>query len=110
MPNVNERLRALAALLPRPSVDREVDAELAFHVEMMTAQLVQAGLTPADARAEAIRRFGDMRSVTMQCEHLGRQRDRRRTRAEYLAELWSDMSFAMRQLSRARGFTVSAAL
>ena len=86
MPGMNRRLRQLASLLRRPSVSEEVDAELAFHVEMTTALLMEKGMQPDDARREAIQRFGDLRNVTAQCEQFGRQRDRRRTRAEYFAE------------------------
>ena len=49
------RIRALAA--PR-TVDRQLDEELAFHVEMETLKLIASGQTPADARALARARFG----------------------------------------------------
>ena len=49
------RIRALAA---RRTVDRELDEELAFHLEMETRKLIASGQTPADARALARARFG----------------------------------------------------
>ncbi|HYC32154.1 MAG TPA: ABC transporter permease, partial [Gemmatimonadales bacterium] len=40
-------------------VERDVDAELAFHIEMRVRRLVEGGMEPAAARAEALRKFGD---------------------------------------------------
>jgi putative ABC transport system permease protein len=51
----------------RDSVDREVDAELEFHVEMRTRALVERGLDPATARQIAIGRFGDLQRVNTTC-------------------------------------------
>jgi hypothetical protein len=41
------------------SVDRDVDSELGFHFEERIADLTARGRTPAEARAEAEREFGD---------------------------------------------------
>src|SRR5215471_1060364 len=51
------KLRARALLAPR-RVERELDEELAFHIERETQKLVAGGLTAADARAAARKRFG----------------------------------------------------
>jgi hypothetical protein len=97
------------SFLRRPRVEEEVDAELAFHVDMVVQTLIDRGMTPGDARAEAVRRFGDLAVVGAECRRLGRQRDRLRSRAEYLAEMRQDFAFALRQLGRARGFAATAA-
>ena len=47
----------------RGRVEDEVDAELAFHVEMRAREYEARGMTAADAREAAIRRFGDMHRV-----------------------------------------------
>ncbi len=96
------------SFLKRPRVDEEVDAELAFHVDMTMQMLIGGGLTPVEARAEAVRRFGDMAVVAAECRRYGRQRDQSRARAEYLGELRQDVAFAWRQLGRARGFAATA--
>ena len=44
----------------KPPVDREVEEELAHHVEMRVRELVAEGWTEEDARTEAYRRFGDL--------------------------------------------------
>jgi len=49
------RIRALAA--PR-TVDRELDEELAFHLEMETRKQIASGLSPEDARVRARALFG----------------------------------------------------
>src|SRR6185503_20752305 len=100
--------RSAWSFLKRPRVEEEVDAELAFHVEMTIQMLVADGMTPADARAEAVRRFGDMAVVGAECRRFGRQRDRGRSRAEYLSEVRQDVVLTLRQLRRARGFAATA--
>jgi hypothetical protein len=92
----------------RTSVQEEVDAELAFHLEMTTRELMETGMTRSQARAEAERRFGDARAVNDECRRYGGERDRKRRRAEYLDELRQDVSFALRQLAKARTFSIVA--
>ena len=101
------RRRAWSLFQPA-RIEEEVDAELAFHVEMTMQMLAVEGMSPEAARAEAVRRFGDMAVVAAECRRFGRQRDRSRSRAEYLAELRQDLAFAVRHLGRARGFTTTA--
>jgi predicted permease len=58
------RLRALAA--PR-RVERELDEELAFHIERETQKHLANGLSPAEARTRALTRFGSVPLVADQC-------------------------------------------
>jgi predicted permease len=102
--------RSAWSFLTRPRIEEEVDTELAFHVDMVIQTLIAGGMTPNDARAEAIRRFGDIAVVAAECRRYGRQRDRNRSRAEYLAELRQDFAFTLRQLRRARGFAATATI
>src|SRR5512145_809554 len=57
----------------RDRVEDEVDAELAFHVEMRSREYEARGMTAADAREAAIRRFGNIHRVNATCRSLGRQ-------------------------------------
>ncbi len=100
--------KRLRSRIWRGSVDDEVDAELAFHVEMRARELVARGMTPEDARATAIRRFGDINRVNATCRREGRRRDRDMRRTEYLSEFAQDATFASRQLLRNPGFTLVA--
>ena len=51
------KLRA-RAVLRRNRVERELEEELAFHVEREARKLIDEGMTPAEARAGARARFG----------------------------------------------------
>ena len=94
----------------RTSVEDEVESELAFHLEMTTRELMEQGMNPTNARTEAERRFGDKLTIDAECRRYGAERDRRAVRAEYREELRQDATFAVRQLVRARGFTIVAVL
>jgi putative ABC transport system permease protein len=94
----------------RAPVDEEVERELAFHLEMTARALIESGMSPARARAEAERRFGNVEAVKAESVRYGNERDARERRAELLSELRGDVAFAIRQLGRARGFTAVAIL
>jgi putative ABC transport system permease protein len=94
----------------RDGVDREVDSELEFHLEMRTRALIEKGMDPVTARQAALRRFGDIRRVNTTCRRIGRLRDREMARTQYLSELRQDVVFALRQLVRTPGFTAVAIL
>ncbi len=102
--------RQLRSLIWRDSVADEVDAELDFHLEMVTRELTERGMAPEEARAEALRRFGDLAAVSASCRRIGLDRERAERRTEYLAELRQDAGHALRQLRRAPGFTAVALL
>jgi hypothetical protein len=70
------RIRALAA--PR-TVDRELDEELAFHLEMETRKLIASGQTPAGARALARARFGPASAADACRDAQGHRIHRQRT-------------------------------
>jgi predicted permease len=97
-------------LIWRDSVADEVDAELGFHLEMVAHELTEKGLSAEDARAEALRRFGDLAAVSASCRKIGLERERAERRTEYLDELRQDTVHAVRQLRRAPAFTGIALL
>jgi putative ABC transport system permease protein len=94
----------------KPSIPEEVDGEFAFHLEMRTREYVTRGLSPDAARAEALRKFGDVRAANAACRRIGRERDRHMRRREYLSELRQDLVFGLRQLWKNPGFTIVAIL
>ncbi|HEX8362329.1 MAG TPA: ABC transporter permease [Longimicrobium sp.] len=50
--------RRLRALFQKDAVERELDEELAFHLEMATRNHLRAGMSPAEARRQAKLEFG----------------------------------------------------
>src|SRR5689334_4339980 len=88
----------------RANVERDVDDEMRFHFEMREREYIAAGLSPAEAHAETVRRFGDVESVRESCYHIGHQRERRMRLGDLLGSVRSDVVFAFRQLVRNRGF------
>ncbi|MDQ6828268.1 MAG: permease prefix domain 1-containing protein, partial [Gemmatimonadota bacterium] len=86
-------------------VERDVDTEFAFHIEMRTQKLTAAGLDPAEARAQAERMFGDMGAVRAECLDIDHQRERAVQRANFLEELKQDAGYALRSLRNNPGFT-----
>jgi putative ABC transport system permease protein len=81
-------------------IEAIVDEELRFHVEMRTAELVRLGHSEADARAEALRRFGDMAATRAACLDSDRRRHRSHRRRELLHAIGSDALFALRRMRR----------
>jgi predicted permease len=93
------RIRAMVA---RRRVERELDDELAFHIERETQQHIAAGLSPADARTRARARFGPVPLAADRC------RDARGT--GLVDDLTRDIPYALRTLRRAplAAFTIVA--
>jgi predicted permease len=59
--------RRLRALVHRSAVERELDDELAFHVECEMRKLVDRGIDPIEARRQAMARFGSRAAVADDC-------------------------------------------
>src|SRR5688500_4667173 len=106
----HERIRGPRLPERGPSVPEEVEEELDFHLAMRVRELVAEGMSEAEARAEAVRRFGDLSGVKAECRRLGAERESGRRRGELLSELRQDLVFGVRQLRRAPGFTAVATL
>src|SRR5881394_1163328 len=91
--------------LDRARLRREVDDEIAFHLETRVQRLVQTGLSPDDARREALRQFGDVRSVRESCVLLDERRERAMSRANLASEVRQDLTHTLRSLRRSPAFT-----
>ena len=93
--------RRLRALFRSRQQERDLRDEIAFHLEMRTTQLRDAGA--ANAHADARRRFGS----------IGRIQDEMRdawTVAPVLSSIAQDLRFAVRTLWRSRGFAAVVVL
>ncbi len=90
--------------------EADVDDELRFHLEEKTSQLMQQGLSRAEARAEAVRQFGDLKEFRRMCRQQRVQRENRMDRREYFAGWMQDLRYAARRLKSDVGFTAVAVL
>lgn len=69
-------MRSLADFLPTPDprpvleIDDEIREELDFHIAMRTQDNVAAGMTPDEARHDALRRFGDFERIRRACRRI----------------------------------------
>jgi putative ABC transport system permease protein len=89
-------------------VEREVDEEFRFHLAMKTETLVSKGMSSEEARATALRSFGNAealrRAATRDLTGV-RFKERRRSRASWLVR---DLREGLRHLSRRPGFSLLA--
>jgi predicted permease len=86
-------------------ISREVDEELAFHLEMRIQRLMAAGMPRDAAHAEALRQFGEIDPVRESMVTLDEQRERAMRRVNMMSELQQDIVYALRTLKRNIGFT-----
>jgi hypothetical protein len=55
---LRELFHRLRASLRRRKTEREMDAEMRFHLEMETAENIRRGMNEEEARRAALRSFG----------------------------------------------------
>jgi putative ABC transport system permease protein len=97
--NLRDLFLRIRALVAPHRVERELDEELAFHIERETHKQIAAGLSPVDARTRALARFGPVPLAADQC------RDARGT--GLVDDLARDIQYAFRTFRRARLATLT---
>jgi predicted permease len=92
----------LSNLFFRARMEQEIDAELRSHIEMRTADNIAAGMPPAEARRDAVLRFGNPTAT--------KERVAAMDAAFFLTSIYADVKFSLRHLRKNPGFTVAAVL
>jgi predicted permease len=95
-------MRWYQRLFRRARTERQLDAELRFHLEQQIADYVATGLSPEEARRRARREFGALDQVKEECRDVGA--------ARFVESVIQDIRFGLRQLRRNPGFTVVAVI
>ena len=57
----------------RKQIACEVEEELQFHIDMLERKYTQTGMSPAEAKAAASRRFGNLGRVKQECVNITRR-------------------------------------
>jgi predicted permease len=86
-------------------VRRDLDDEIAFHLASRTEELIAAGLTPAAAREQAEREYGDVRASYHELYTVDRRRLDRARKEEIMTSILEDLRYAARGLARRPGLT-----
>src|SRR6202453_2227847 len=92
----------IANLFSRSRMEQEIEDELHAHIEMRMEANQAAGMSPEDARRDALLRFGN--PTVMKEGAAGEDA------ALGLDSIWADLRFALRQLGRSPGFAWTSIL
>lgn len=97
------RLRtSLCALIQPRRFSREIDDEIAFHLDSRTQDLIRSGLAPREAARQARIEFGS------QAAHADSMR--RAFGVEWITSIGTDVAYAIRLLRRSPSFTAITVL
>src|SRR5438128_1913136 len=88
----------LESLFKRQRLERELDTELRYHLDMLVEQNVRKGMSPGAARREALRVFGPLEAIKDD------------VRDNWLSRLFEtaaqDVRYGVRSLRRNKGFAL----
>lgn len=83
----------------RQDPERDVDDELRTHLELRIADLQQLGLTPPEARRQALEEFGDLETTRAGLYEIERRVSQQRARFLWIDAMRADLRYAVRGLT-----------
>jgi predicted permease len=102
MSTLRQALQRILALFRRDRLTTESDREMASHIALATDENVRSGMSPTEARRQALIRFGGLQQVREQ-HHAARG-------IPALEIFWQDLRYTARTLRRDSGFATIAIL
>ena len=90
----------LRRLFRKQQAEKQLDAELRFHVERQISHYIAAGVSPEEARRRAQLDFGGLESI--------KQQTRESRRGNFLETSFQDLRYAIRNLRKDRRFAMIA--
>jgi predicted permease len=94
--------RRIANLFSRSRVEREIEDEIQAHIALRAEDNMVAGMSPEEARRDALVRFGN--------PTVAKERMASADLALTLAAIWFDLRYAVRQLRSSPNFAVTSIL
>jgi len=99
---LQETLNRIRSFVRKAPLDRELNEEMAAHLEMAVEENLRRGMSGEEARRQALIQFGGVQQA--------RERHRQARGLPWLEVLMQDLRFAFRTLKRNPGFTIVAVL
>lgn len=91
----------------RSDIERDVDDEIALHLELRIERLVAQGYSADEARSTAMRRFGPLDDARAQLRATAGTRIQRMRLTDRLDSFRQDVAYSVRQLRRSPGFAAA---